>query len=397
MTAKDILAGLPGLYLLTASGELGYYDEQGRLQIDAELSQALAAHNREFLRTYLKDPEAARLRLGVVYEAARARAFGRTTLHLEPFVVRELYPVGGRPTDALTVFQQKNREQGVTRGVDLLLDARSELAARAPIYCPVLFDRHTTVAEYADGFGRALEPGELAAPALELLNLVATLPIARRETAPLLALKARLRRSPGPADDARASGLTLVAGGIAWDGGRAGAEAYADVARDKRLARGVTLAAADLPVPPPQAQVAHIERWLEIPHRRVDAGILRRFAQFRELDEHALAVLAERSYVYTAPAGTRLLERGAADAWNMYLLEGELMLTAADGPALRVAGGSARAAHPVAFLKPRKYAVETLSPVSFLWVHDLLLQSLLATEWAPPAAAPGVPALRLAS
>ncbi len=64
------------------------------------------------------------------------------------------------------------------------------------------------------------------------------------------------------------------------------------------------------------------------------------------------------------------------DQWNMYLLEGTLMLTAEDGQAATVVGGSPQAAAPIAFLKPRKYKVASLTKVSFLWVHDLVLRTV---------------------
>jgi len=60
------------------------------------------------------------------------------------------------------------------------------------------------------------------------------------------------------------------------------------------------------------------------------------------------------------------------------------MLTPADGATLRIDGGTDKAAYPVAFLKPRKYAIESLTPVSFLWVHDLLLEAVLG-EMTQPA------------
>jgi hypothetical protein len=130
--------------------------------------------------------------------------------------------------------------------------------------------------------------------------------------------------------------------------------------------------------------VEPIERWLKIPHQPVGMERLRAFAQFRGIDTARLAEFTARSLIYTAPAGIRLLDRGLRDAWNLYLLEGALMLTPEDGATLRVDGGTDKAAHPIAFLKPRKYTVETLTPVSFLWIHDLLLEAVLG-EKAQPA------------
>jgi len=163
------------------------------------------------------------------------------------------------------------------------------------------------------------------------------------------------------------------------DGSGPVGEAYADIARDRRLQRVVTLPSVDASRLHDTDRLESIERWLRIPHQAVDAGRLREFVQFRALDEARLAELASRSLVYTAPTGTQLLERNLGDAWNFYLLEGAVLLTPADGQTLRVDSGSEQASHPIAFLKPRIYRVETLTPVSFLWVHDLLLDAVLTT------------------
>ena len=97
MQSTDILAGLPaGLYTLTASGELGTYDAQRQLHIDAPLSQAFAEHNRAFLRSYLDGAQAGDQRIAILFAAHQPRAWGHLTLDLEDAVVRDLYPASGR-------------------------------------------------------------------------------------------------------------------------------------------------------------------------------------------------------------------------------------------------------------------------------------------------------------
>ena len=123
--------------------------------------------------------------------------------------------------------------------------------------------------------------------------------------------------------------------------------------------------------------VEPIERWLKIPHQAVSTERLRDFAQFRGLDVTRLIDLAARSLIYTAPAGTCLLGRGMRDNWNLYLLEGSLMLTPADGSTLRVHSGTDKAARPISALKPRQYTIDTLTAVSFIWVHDLHFAAVL--------------------
>jgi hypothetical protein len=137
-----------------------------------------------------------------------------------------------------------------------------------------------------------------------------------------------------------------------------------------------------------------VEKWLERPHRPVDAALLRGYTQFRDLDTERLALIAEKALVYTAPSGVRLLNIGMKDAWNMYLLEGTVSLEAADGGTLLVTGGGEKAASPVSFLKPRKYTVTSVTSVSFLWIHDALLEAVLLPAAPSKRTAPGLKPLR---
>lgn len=374
MQLTEVLTEIPaGLYVLSANGELAVSDAQHRLHVDPALTKAFTEYNRDFLRAYLREPHAGDRRVAILYDAPEPRSWGRLTLSLEDFLVRDLYPVGG-PGNKLTAFQQKNREKSVYRGMELMLEYRDN---GAPAYCPVLFNGHVTLAARASALGR--EPGaeERDIAAIDVLNLIATLPHARRTSSAVLALADRLHRTLIRKDVRGAREFDLQAARHESDKSGPAEDAYADIARDKRLQRAITLPAVDARRLHDTDRLESIERWLRIPHRAVDAGRLREFAQFRALDEARLAELGSRSLVYTAPIGTQLLERNLSDAWNFYLLEGSILLTPADGQTLRVDSGSEQATHPIAFLKPRIYRVDTLTPVSFLWVHDLLLDAVL--------------------
>ena len=390
MHSTDVLAGLPaGFYILTENGELGSYDAQRQLHIDVPLSQAFAEHNRAFLRSYLDGTQAGDHRIAVLFESHQSRAWGRLTLSLEDAVVRDLYPASGHVAGGLTAFQRKSREMSVYRGMELLLDYRRKSAAEMPVYCPVLFNPHATLGQRVSALGR--EPGEPergivneASFAIDVLNLAATIPAARRAAPAILALVEKLRQGVIRKDQRRDSPLSIQHALLHAEPTVPGEDAYAQIARDKRLGRAVTLPIVDERRLHETEHVAPVERWLKIPHQPAGSERLRAFVQFKTLDEARLAEVTARSLIYTAPAGTRLLDRGLRDAWNLYLLEGALMLMPADGATLRVDGGTDKAAYPIAFLKPRKYTVETLTPVSFLWVHDLLLEAVLNGATRPP-------------
>ncbi len=374
MHSTDVLAGL---YTLTASGELGVYDTQRQLHIDAPLSRAFAEHNRAFLRSYLDGAQAGDHRIAILFNAREPRAWGRITLSLEDFLVRDLYPASGHVVGGLTAFQQKSREMSVYRGMELLLDFRRKSAAEVPVYCPVLFNSHATLSQRVSALGR--EPGETERdiPVIDVLNLAATIPAARRNAPEIIALVDKLRQGVIRKDQRRDSLLSLRNTDPHTDALLPGGDAFAEIARDN------TLPSVDVRRLHETEHVEPIERWLKVPHQPAGTERLRGFAQFRGLDDARLAGLSTRSLIYTAPAGTRLLERGLSDAWNLYLLEGSLMLTAADGATLRVDAGTDKAARSIASLKPRQYRVEAFTPVSFLWVHDLLLEAVLGAAPHP--------------
>jgi hypothetical protein len=71
MKVIDALAEPDGLYILTATGELGFLDRHKQLHIDEALSRAFVGNNHDFLRAYLKNLEADRRRLGFVGDVGR--------------------------------------------------------------------------------------------------------------------------------------------------------------------------------------------------------------------------------------------------------------------------------------------------------------------------------------
>lgn len=378
MKVLEHFANLSSLYLLTQDGRLGALTEDRRFREDVELSNAFGVHNREFLAQY-PTQAGPPLRVGIVFRAAEPRPWGPEVLLLEEAVVRELYRVSGPAGSELTVFQKKNREKSLYRGGELLLDFRPDATITAPVYCPVLYSRGLSLGRLAPALGIEPRLDEARGPVLEVLNLLAPIPVSRRDTPAVATLVERVRRRLVRKEMRRTSDFSLLDrvehGAVSVE---EGAE-YFDV--DRRDERAVTVPtgfgyAGD--------RIEQVDRWLERPHRPVDAALLRRFTQFRNLDDRGLALLAEQSLVHTAPAGTRLLNQGMTDSWNMYLLEGSLSLEAADGQTLLVEAGGERAASPVSFLKPRKYTVTALTPVSFLWIPDALLAEILRPVPARP-------------
>ncbi len=392
MKAIDTLTNITGLYGLTPDGELGVYGADQRFLPDVQLTQVFAPQIRQLLRSYLADPNSGTYRVGLIYHAPQPRPWGSDTLLLEEAVLRELYPVGGPPTQELTAFQKKNREKSIYRGIELLIEYRYERLADAPVYCPLLYDRELALDQYPPSLSFAATPG-VRTPALEVLNLMAMIPLGRRNTPELTALMHNMYQYLVRKEVRRDGIFTLDQEKYIARGATTGDAEFFDA--DKRHERQQTLTAGMLQQRLAAAEqmqradrFAQVEQWLERPVRPVDPSLLRTFTQFRDLDAHQLALLAERALVHTAPPGAKLLNRGMQDAWNMYLLEGTLSLEAADGGSLFVTGGTDKAASPISFLKPRKYTVTAVTPVSFLWIHDALLAAVLGSSDPAPQRLP---------
>lgn len=374
MTGVATPIKLTGLYLLTDDGGLGALDDDNALVLDDALSGAFLLHNRRFLETYATEPSAG-LRLAVLYRAPQARAWGADTLLLEENVVRDLYPIAGRGGGALTTFQQKNREKSIYRGMELLLDYRKESEPRAPIYCPVLYDRRTLLGQYPMLVGDAPSAAMQQLPVIEVLNLVGTIPIGRRDVAAvhtlIQTLKSRLIRK-----DMRRSLLSIaerVNPTVVPDAVGGGYAADHRAERDLSLPAGGGPWAGAIAPPSASASPAQMARWLKQPLGKPDATLLQSFAQLRDMSAEVLNALAGQLLIHAAPAGVQLLNRDTNDEWNMYLIDGTVSLDPADGARVFIDGGSDKAKTPIASLKPRKYTVATVTPIRFLWIPDSLL------------------------
>lgn len=379
MTGVITPLNLSGLYMLIDDGNLGVVDASRAVAIDDALSRVFRVHNRRFLEAYAAEPDAG-LRVAVLYRAPHAHAWGSDTLRLDDNVVRDLYPIAGRGGGALTVFQQKNREKSIYRGMELLLDYRKESEPRAPIYCPVLYDRRTVLGQYPSLLGDATLPRQL--PVIEVLNLVGTIPIGRRDVAAvhtlMQTLSARLIRKDMRRSPLSIGASTPVAPSPPPDAGAGG------YAVDRRADRELTLPTEGGnpylgATAPASTSPAHMARWLKQPQGKPNAMLLQSFAQLRDMSAGVLQALAAQLQIHAAPAGVQLLNRDTSDEWNMYLIDGTIALDPGDGARIFIEGGSAKAATPIASLKPRKYTVTTVTPIRFLWIPDGLLATARAS------------------
>lgn len=385
MTELAAFSSLTGLYVLTAEGLLGCLDAEHRLHIDHDLSRAFSAHNTTFLTACAHAAERARYRLAIIYRGRRARPWGLDTLRLEDAVVRDLYPVGGVANETLTSFQSKNQEKSVYRGMELLLEYQTQATPGAAMFCPVLLDHKFTLAQRPELPPAHTDEADPGAPTLELLNLVAPIAAAKRAAPAIIALRDRIYTGTVRKNERQTARLTLMESvDLPHDTGKLD-DAYASQ-REQALDSLLPTTPYGILEPNSPAAISLAEsgliqrlaRWIEQPPEPPSPELLKNFVTFADLSDQRRTWIAERSMVFRVPAGAPLLERGKNDNWNLYLAEGTVELTAADGAHRLIESGTANARNPIAFLRPRMFAVSAHTRVAFVWIHDQVVAEALS-------------------
>jgi len=390
MSTITTFPSLAGMYVLMLDGQLGVYDQNMKFVVDSKLTKAFSEYNLSFLLSYHQNPEQGNFRLGLIHRTREKRPWGTDTLLLEKHVVRRLYPLSGTTVSSdLTTFQKKNREMSIYRGMELFLEYKDTSTPELPVYCPVLYDRITALNSYAAILDRTVTSDDRETAVVEVVNLLAAIPMAKRFSSDISNLRERIYRGIVKKNMRKGSGYTLI------DDIRRNAKTrktdkikdpYGDV--DKRADRQVTL---DTLTSVENRNSGHavsfsINKLIgeSSDKRTVPAEplMLVKFSKFSRLDHNKLEKLAARSLLFTVPPGTKLLERGTTDAWNLYLLEGTLQLTAADGGIKYIEADTENAQSPVASLKPRMYTVSALTRASFIWIDDNVVDQILRGDIA---------------
>ena len=383
---------LAGFYVLTPDGQLGFHDQNNKFVLDAKLNKTFAEYTKQYLMTYLRNPDQGNFRLAIIHLTQEKRPWGSCTLLLEKQNVRKFYPVTGMTTELdLTTFQKKNREKSIYRGMELFLEYKDSSIPDMPVYCPVLYDRGKTLGDYASVLDRPVSESERDTPVVEVINLLAGIPVARRFSPEVAILKEKIYKSIVKKGMRKSEEFTLIEdvrrNAQNADTEQVSDDPYGDF--DKRAERRVTMN------PPAggdkssafgshdNALINNICGSLVGRPEPADTMMLKTFYKLRDLDHDKLAVLAARCLVYKVPPGTQLLERGTKDTWNLYLLEGAMQLIAADGVEKFIEGGTDTARNPISFLKPRMYTVVAFTRVAFLWIDDKLIEEVMQGKAQP--------------
>ena len=103
---------------------------------------------------------------------------------------------------------------------------------------------------------------------------------------------------------------------------------------------------------------------------------LKKFKPLALLGEAQLKKLSAATKVRKSSAGKVLIKRGSTKAFSFFLIEGKLKLTAADGKILILSANEPSTRNPISQLIPRRYQVESVTPIQFLAISQVLIDEL---------------------
>ncbi|GAA3587412.1 HDOD domain-containing protein [Marinobacter xestospongiae] len=106
---------------------------------------------------------------------------------------------------------------------------------------------------------------------------------------------------------------------------------------------------------------------------------LKQFQPLNRLTDDQLVLLASRAEHRKLAPGQKVMERGARDGLDFFLLAGSVELESIDGRRSRIQAGSDQAVNAVARLQPRMYDVLATQPCEFLVVEQDVLNQMLRT------------------
>jgi CRP-like cAMP-binding protein len=112
----------------------------------------------------------------------------------------------------------------------------------------------------------------------------------------------------------------------------------------------------------------------------VDKTLLKSLVPPSALNAENFQELANKTYVETVPAGKTIFKKGDTDKQKVYLLEGEVTMTAETGAASSLKSGTPAAKHPMANQQPRKHTAVAKVPSRIVRIDSDLLDILLTWD-----------------
>jgi len=113
------------------------------------------------------------------------------------------------------------------------------------------------------------------------------------------------------------------------------------------------------------------------PH--VNADVLKEFVPLFSLSDERRKELATLSHCETLQPGVQLFREGDVDNQTVYLLEGQVRLSGADGDSTVISGTSV-ARHPLADRQPRQLSAQAASEVTVLRIDNNVLDYMITWD-----------------
>ena len=112
----------------------------------------------------------------------------------------------------------------------------------------------------------------------------------------------------------------------------------------------------------------------------VDISLLKTLVPISALNSENLQELASKTFVEALPAGKAIFKQGDNDKKNVYLLEGEVVITSVNGQPTLVKSGTLVAKHPLANQQPRQHSATTKVPSRIARIDGDLMDILLTWD-----------------
>ncbi len=112
----------------------------------------------------------------------------------------------------------------------------------------------------------------------------------------------------------------------------------------------------------------------------VDKAVLKTLVPPSALNAENFQELAGKAYIEELPAGTTIFKEGETDRKTVYLLDGQVELTSADGAKTAIASGTDAAKHPLGNLQPRKHTAVAKTACKITRFDSDLLDILLTWD-----------------
>lgn len=112
----------------------------------------------------------------------------------------------------------------------------------------------------------------------------------------------------------------------------------------------------------------------------IDINTLAQFYPLNVLGNGELEILASQLSIVRAKRNKTLVESGDNDNNTLFLIKGQVELTADDGKSFIISEGTPQSLRPISHLNPHRYTVKSLSQVDFIRVNNRIIDNLLAKQ-----------------